>query len=76
MAATTKAVYTEAQAEAFMDDTNLNPVSTEDRGEVHITLTFYDVDINPGAIFDALKTLGTVQSDFLPTRKNYNFIIS
>ncbi len=76
MPATNQAVYTQAQTQTMMDDTNLNPVSTEDRGEVQITLTFYDVDINPATIFDALQALGTVQTDFVPTRKNYNFIIS
>ena len=76
MAATTNVVYTEAQTEAFMDDTTLNPVVKEQRGEVQITLVFDGVDINPGAIFDAIKTLGTAQTDKVPARLNYNFIMS
>jgi hypothetical protein len=37
---------------------------------------FDGVDVNPGLIFDALKALGTVQTDKVPARKNYNFIIT
>ena len=76
MAATTSVVYTETQTQTFMDDTKLNPVSNEKRGEVHITLTFDGVSIDPALIFDALQTLGTVQSNLVPTHKNYNFIIT
>lgn len=76
MAATTNVAYTEAETQTFMDDTTLNPVGTEKRGEVQITLVFDGVDANPALIFDALQTLGTVQTDKVPTRKNYNFIIS
>lgn len=76
MAATTNVVYTETQTQTYMDDTNLNPVVKEARGEVQLTLVFDGVDINPGAIFDAIQTLGTVQTDKVPTRLNYNFIIS
>jgi hypothetical protein len=76
MAATKEVVYTEAQTQTFMDDTNLNPVVKEARGEVQVTLVFDGVDIDPGKIFDAVQTLGTVQTDKVPTRLNYNFIIS
>jgi hypothetical protein len=76
MAATKEVVYTEAQSEAFMDDTKLNPVLKEKRSEVQLTLVFDGVDVNPGAIFDALKALGTVQTDKVPARNNYNFIIT
>jgi hypothetical protein len=76
MAAIKDVVYTEAQTQAFMDDTKLNPVSTEKRGEVQVTLVFDGVDIDPAEIFDAVQTLGTVQTDKVPTRLNYNFIIS
>lgn len=76
MAATTNVAYTEAQTGAFMDDTSLNPVIKEARGEVQVTLVFDGVTIDPGKIFDAVQTLGTVQSDFIPARLNYNFIIS
>ena len=76
MAATKEVVYTQTQTEAFMDDTKLNPVVKEARGEVQITLVFDGVDIDPGAIFDAIKTLGTAQTDKVPARLNYNFIIS
>jgi hypothetical protein len=74
--AATNTVYTEAQVEAMLDDTVRNPVTDEDGGEVQITLTFRGVDVNPGAIMDALKNLGTVGSDFIPARQNYNFVIS
>jgi hypothetical protein len=74
--AATNTVYTEAQVEAMLDDTVRNPVTDEDGGEVQITLTFRGVDVNPGAIMDALKNLGTVSSDFIPARQNYNFVIS
>lgn len=73
---TSNAVYTETETQTFMDDTDLNPVTTEDGGEVQITLTFKKVDIDPGAIFDALQTLGTVRTDFIPDRQNYNFNIT
>ena len=76
MAATKEVVYTEAQTEAMMDDTTLNPSRTEKRGEVNITLVFDGVAINPAAIFDAIKTLGTAQTDKVPYGGNYNFIIS
>ena len=76
MPATTQVVYTEAQTEAFMDDVNLNPVSSEKRGEVQLTLTFDGVAINPALLFDALKNLGVVQSNVLPARGNYNFLIT
>jgi hypothetical protein len=76
MAATKEVVYTQAQSEAFMDDTKLNPVVNERRGEVQLTLVFDGVDIDPSKIFDALKTLGTVQTDKVPARLNYNFIIT
>lgn len=68
--------YTEAQTEALMDDTDLNPVTDDQRGEVQVTLVFDDVDFDPGALFDALQTLGTVSTDKVPTRRNYNFVIS
>ena len=76
MAATKEVVYTETQTQTFMDDTKLNPVVKEARGEVQITLVFDGVDIDPAKIFDAVQTLGTVQTDKVPTRLNYNFIIS
>lgn len=76
MAATNEVVYTQAETEAFMDDTTLNPVVNEARGEVQVTLVFDGVDIDPGEIFDAVQTLGTVQTDKVPTRLNYNFIIT
>lgn len=76
MAATDDVVYTETETQTFMDDTELNPVVTEKRGEVQLTLVFDGVDIDPGAIFDAIQTLGTVQTDKVPARLNYNFIIS
>lgn len=76
MAATKEVVYTETETQTFMDDTNLNPVVKEARGEVQITLVFDGVDIDPAEIFDAVQTLGTVQTDKVPTRLNYNFIIS
>lgn len=75
--ATTRAVYTEAQTEAMMDDTTQNPVSTEDGCEVQLTLTFREgKSHNPAALFDALQTLGDVQTDMVPARNNYNFIIT
>ena len=76
MAATTETVYTETQTTAFMDDTILNPSRTEKRGEVNITLVFDGVAINPAAINDALQTLGTVQTDRVPSGNRYSFIIS
>ena len=76
MAASKEVAYTETQTQTFMDDTNLNPVVKEKRGEVQITLVFDGVDITPGAIFDAIQTLGTVQTDKVPNRQNYNFIIT
>ncbi len=76
MPATNEVVYTQAQTEAMMDDTVRNPVRTEKRGEVHITLVFDGVAINPGAIFDAIKGLGTAQTDKIPQGGNYSFIIS
>jgi hypothetical protein len=74
--ATTQAVYTEAQTQAMMDDVNLNPTSTEDAGEVQITLTYKGLTINPATIFDALQTIGDVQSDFVCSGNRYNFIIT
>lgn len=76
MAATTNVAYTETETQTFMDDTDLNPVVKEQRAEVQLTLVFDGVDVNPALIFDALQTLGTVQTDKVPTRLNYNFIIS
>lgn len=76
MAATKEVAYTEAQTQTMMDDTTLNPSRTEQRGEVNITLVFDGVAINPAAIFDAIQTLGTVQTDKVPYGGNYNFIIS
>lgn len=76
MAATDEAVYTAAQVTAFMDDTKLNPVRTDKRGEVHLTLVFDGVDIDPAAINDAVQTLGTVQMDKIPYGGNYSYIIS
>jgi hypothetical protein len=76
MAASKEVAYTETQTQTFMDDTNLNPVLKETRGEVQLTLVFDGVDINPALIFDAIQALGTVQTDKVPTRKNYNFIIT
>jgi hypothetical protein len=76
MAATNEVVYTETQTQTFMDDTKLNPVVKEKRGEVQLTLVFDGVDIDPAEIFDAIQTLGTVQTDKVPARQNYSFIIS
>jgi hypothetical protein len=76
MAATTEVVYTAAQTTAMMDDTARNPVRTDKRGEVHITLVFDGVDIDPAAINDAIQNLGTVQTDKIPQGGNYSFIIS
>lgn len=76
MAATTEAVYTAAQTTTMMDDTNLNPVVKEKRGEVHLTLTFDGVDINPGLILDAIQTLGTVQANMVPCRGEYSFLVT
>jgi hypothetical protein len=76
MPATTEVVYTQAQTEAMMDDTVRNPVRTDKRGEVNITLVFDGVSINPALIFDAIKTLGTAQTDKIPQGGNYSFIIS
>lgn len=73
MAASTNVVYTEAQAEAAMDAL---PTSSEKRGEVQLTLVYDGVTINPGALFDALKNLGTVQTDKVPARNNFSFIIT
>lgn len=76
MPATTKVAYTAAQTTTMMDNTTLNPVSTEDRNEVQVTLVYDGVDFNPALLLDALQTLGTVQTDKIPTRGNYNFIIT
>lgn len=76
MAASTDVVYTQTETETMMDDTVLNPVVNEKRAEVQVTLVFDGVDFNPGALFDALKGLGTVQTDKIPARNNYNFIIT
>lgn len=76
MAASTEVAYTQTQTEAFMDDTTLNPVVKEKRCEVQVTLVFDGVDFNPGTFFDQLKNLGTVQTDKVPARNNYNFIIT
>jgi hypothetical protein len=76
MPATTQAVYTQAQCQTMMDDTNQNPVRNEKRGEVHISLVFDGVDINPALIFDAIQTLGTVQADKVPAGGRYEFIIT
>lgn len=76
MPATTEVVYTQAQTEAMMDDTIRNPVRTDKRGEVNITLVYDGVSINPGLLFDQLKNLGTVQTDKIPQGGNYSFIIS
>lgn len=76
MAATTEAAFTEAQVTTFMADTNLNPVSNEKRGEVHVTLVFDGVTFNPATLLTQLKGLGTVQSDNVPARNNYSFIIT
>ena len=76
MAASTDVVYTQTETEAMMDDTVLNPVVNEKRAEVQVTLVFDGVDFNPGTFFDALKGLGTVQTDKIPARNNYNFIIT
>ena len=76
MAASKEVVYTETQTQTFMDDTKLNPVVKEKRGEVNITLVFDGVDINPATIFDAIQTLGTVQTDKVPAHLNYSFIIT
>ena len=73
MAATTQAVYTQAQTEAMMDAL---PVVTEKRGEVHITLVFDGVAINPGTLFDHLKDIGTIQTDMVPAGNRFNFIVS
>ena len=69
-------VYSETETQTAMDDTSLNPVTDEVDGEVQITLSFRGVDHDPGALFDALQNLGTVATDKLPTRNNYNFIVS
>jgi hypothetical protein len=69
-------VYTEVETEAAMDDVKLNPVVDNEDGEVIIQLSFRGVSIDPELIFDALKNLGTVQSDVLPARHNYRFIIN
>lgn len=75
--ATTQAVYTETQTETMMDDTKLNPVVKEEGCEVQVTLTFRGgKSHDPGALFDALQNLGDVQTDFVPARNNYNFIIT
>ena len=76
MAASTEVAYTQTQTEAFMDDTTLNPVTTEKRCEVQVTLVFDGVTFNPSHLFDQLKNLGTVQTDKIPARNNYNFIIT
>jgi hypothetical protein len=76
LAATTEVVYTAAQTTAMMDDTLRNPVRTDKRGEVHITLVFDGVSIDPAAINDAIQTLGTVQCDKIPQGGNYSFIIT
>lgn len=76
MAVTRQAAYTTAQCQTMMDDQKQNPIRKEKRGEVNLTLVFDGVDINPGLIFDAVQTLGTVQSDVVLARGNYSFIIS
>jgi hypothetical protein len=76
MAATTEVAYTAAQTTAFMTDTVRNPVRTEKRGEVHITLVFDGVAIDPAAIRTAIANLGTVQTDKIPQGGNYSFIIT
>lgn len=75
--ATNQAVYTQEQTEAMMDDTTQNPVSTEDRAEVQVTLVFTGgKPFVPSELFDALQEIGDVQTDFVPARNNYNFIIT
>jgi hypothetical protein len=76
MAASTEVVYTEAETEAMMDDTVRNPTSNEARVEVHMSLVFDGVTMDPGAIMDAVKTLGTTQTDKIPAGGNYSFIIT
>lgn len=78
MAATNEAVYTETEVETMMDDTvGLNPTNSEVDHEVNITLVYgAGVTFNAGTLFNALQALGTIQSDKVPTRGNYNFIIT
>lgn len=59
-----------------MDDVQINPVTNEQRGECHITLTFDGVALNPGAIYDALKALGVVRCNLVPASGKYNFLIT
>lgn len=67
-------VYTPAQAEAQADDTTLNPAITEDDCEVHLTLVFRK-DSTMGAVFDAVKNLGTVACDKPITRRSATLIV-
>lgn len=72
-------VYSAAETEAAMDDTDLNPVINTEDGEVIIQLSFRGASegntYEPSAIYDALSNLGVVASDVLPARHNYRFVI-
>lgn len=78
MAATNEAVYTETEVQTFMDESvALNPTNSEVDHQVQITLTYAaGVTYDPGALFDALQALGTIQADKLPTRGELNFLIT
>jgi len=58
MAASTEVAYTQTQTEAFMDDTTLNPVTTEKRCEVQVTLVFDGVTFNPGHLLRPVEEPG------------------
>lgn len=61
----------------MMDDTVLNPTNNEVDHEVTITLTYAaGVTYNANTLFDALQALGTIQSDKVPARGNFNFLIT
>ena len=73
MAASTEVCYTQAETEAMMDAL---PTSTEKRCEVQVTFVFDGVSFVPGTFFDHLKDIGTVQTDKVPARNNFNFVIT
>lgn len=72
-----QAVFTQAETQAMMDDAKRNPTSNELDAEVHVTLTFRGVTMNPATIYDAVQTLGAVvRADKVPGQGQYSFIIS